>query len=67
MAGLYTNVADIGASGREPISQLTLQQLDGIFGAERNGGYDGFRWAPAGARSAKDDIRTETRVSVITR
>lgn len=102
MAGLYTKVADVGASGREPvlteyfsfyetfryppteiavatgahdvkggsyglvvfvhkdnpISQLTLQQLDGIFGSERNGGYDGFRWSPLAARSAREDIRT---------
>jgi phosphate transport system substrate-binding protein len=101
-AGLITGVADIGASGREPmlveleafhdstgtdlvqipvatgtldvkgstwtpvilvradnpIKGLTLRQLDGIFGAERTGGYEGYRWSPAAARSAREDIRT---------
>jgi phosphate transport system substrate-binding protein len=101
-AGLIAGVADIGASGREPmlveleafhdstgtdlvqipvatgtldvkgstwtpvilvradnpIQGLTLRQLDGIFGAERTGGYEGYRWSPAAARSAREDIRT---------
>jgi phosphate transport system substrate-binding protein len=102
MAGLFTGVADIGASGREPvlteyfsfyetfhyqpveipvatgafdvkggsyglvvfvhqdnpITQLTLKQLDGIFGSERTGGYDGFVWKPDAARGAQENIRT---------
>jgi len=41
-----------------PISQLTLAQLDGIFGAARSGGYQGTTWHPEAARSAKQDIRT---------
>jgi phosphate transport system substrate-binding protein len=41
-----------------PISKLTMKQLDGIFGAERTGGYEGFKWMPQRARSAQDDIRT---------
>ncbi|MDB5906434.1 MAG: Phosphate transport system substrate-binding protein [Massilia sp.] len=41
-----------------PISRLTMKQLDGIFGAERNGGLDGFKWIVKSARSARDDIRT---------
>ena len=41
-----------------PIAKLTMKQLDGIFGAARTGGYDGFRWMPQFARSARDDIRT---------
>ena len=41
-----------------PITKLTMKQLDGIFGAERTGGYDGYRWMPQLARSAKDNIRT---------
>ena len=102
MAGLFTGVADIGVSGREPVlteyfsfyetfryppveisvatgtyevkggsyglvvfvhkdnplTQLTLKQLDGIFGSERTGGYDGFVWKPDAARGAKENIRT---------
>ena len=41
-----------------PLAQLTLQQLDGIFGSERTGGYEGFVWKPENARSAKENIRT---------
>lgn len=41
-----------------PISQLTMQQLDGIFGAARTGGYQGTTWHPEVARTAASDIRT---------
>jgi phosphate transport system substrate-binding protein len=41
-----------------PLTQLTLQQLDGIFGAQRTGGLDGFKWSLAGARGPEGDIRT---------
>jgi phosphate transport system substrate-binding protein len=41
-----------------PISRLTMKQLDGIFGAERNGGLDGFKWIVKAARGADQNIRT---------
>ena len=41
-----------------PIKGLTMKQLDGIFGSERTGGYDGLVWRPERGRSAKDNIRT---------
>jgi phosphate transport system substrate-binding protein len=41
-----------------PLSRLTLQQLDGIFGAQRSGGWQGMEWSTDIARSDKDDIRT---------
>lgn len=41
-----------------PITQLTMKQLDGIFGAQRTGGFEGFKWVTKNARSAKEDIRT---------
>jgi phosphate transport system substrate-binding protein len=41
-----------------PLAQLTIQQLDGIFGSERTGGYEGYEWKPENARSAKENIRT---------
>ena len=41
-----------------PISKLTLAQLDGIFGAERDGGYQGTTWNTEIARGADKDIRT---------
>jgi phosphate transport system substrate-binding protein len=40
-----------------PISKLTMKQLDGIFGAERTGGMQGITWKPELARSAKENIR----------
>lgn len=41
-----------------PLSGLTLQQLDGIFGAQRTGGWDGVTWTTACARGANENIRT---------
>ena len=41
-----------------PIGGLTMRQIDGIFGAERSGGWHGTKWSTAGARGAADDIRT---------
>ncbi|HZU65339.1 MAG TPA: substrate-binding domain-containing protein [Novosphingobium sp.] len=40
-----------------PLNSLTVDQLDGIFGAARNGTLDGFVWSPQGARGADRDIR----------
>ena len=41
-----------------PIAQLTIEQLDGIFGAERTGGMRGFQWTPADGRGPDKNIRT---------
>lgn len=41
-----------------PISRLTLQQLDGIFGAQRTAGMRGFQWSPSDGRDAAGSIRT---------
>jgi phosphate transport system substrate-binding protein len=41
-----------------PISRLTLEELDGIFGAQRDGGWNGNAWDPAAARGAEKNIRT---------
>ena len=41
-----------------PLSQLSLPQLDRIFGAARTGGYQGTTWHPEVARLAKEDIKT---------
>src|SRR5260221_2025060 len=43
---------------RNPLTRLTMKQLDGIFGSERTGGWDGFVWSPAAARGAGENIRT---------
>jgi phosphate transport system substrate-binding protein len=41
-----------------PISQLTMEQLDGIFGAERSGGWNGLVWDTSVARGPEKNIRT---------
>lgn len=41
-----------------PLTEISIDQLDGVFGAERNGSLDGFVWSPAGARGSDKDIRT---------
>ncbi len=41
-----------------PISKLTMKQLDGIFGSERVAGLRGFKWTLQAGRSANEDIRT---------
>lgn len=41
-----------------PLAQLSLEQLDGIFGAQRDGGWDGLTWRTDWARGADKNIRT---------
>jgi phosphate transport system substrate-binding protein len=41
-----------------PIGKLTLDQLDGIFGAERTGGSHGNSWDPSAARGPEKNIRS---------
>jgi phosphate transport system substrate-binding protein len=41
-----------------PLRQLTLKQLDGIFGTVRTGGWKGLMWDTSAARSASENIRT---------
>jgi phosphate transport system substrate-binding protein len=47
-----------------PIQQLSMAQLDGIFGSERSGGFDDYVWTPKYARGAQDDIRTWGQVGL---
>jgi phosphate transport system substrate-binding protein len=42
-----------------PLSKLTMKQLDGIYGDQRTGGWQKIEWVEKGvARSAKENIRT---------
>jgi phosphate transport system substrate-binding protein len=41
-----------------PITKITLKQLDGIFGSERDGGWIGQGWHPELKRGADQDIRS---------
>jgi phosphate transport system substrate-binding protein len=41
-----------------PINQLTIDQLDGIFGSQRDGGWNGLTWDTSLARGPEKNIRT---------
>lgn len=41
-----------------PLTQLTLAQLDGIYGAQRTGGWQGLSWNRSVARGPEKNIRT---------
>ena len=41
-----------------PVAQLTLAQLDGIYGAQREGGWQGMKWERTAARDAAKNLRT---------
>ena len=48
----------IYVSKDNPIKGLTMDQLDGIFGEARTGGYRDFKYYPQYARGADKNIRT---------
>jgi phosphate transport system substrate-binding protein len=41
-----------------PLRKLSLEQIDGIFCAQRTGGWDGTQWSTAAARGPEGNIRT---------
>jgi phosphate transport system substrate-binding protein len=41
-----------------PITKVTMKDLDGIFGSVRDGGWVGSNWHPELKRGAEQDIRT---------
>src|SRR5262249_55526729 len=41
-----------------PLTHIALEQLDGIFGAERLGGWIGTDWHPEFARGPEKNLRT---------
>ncbi|MDD3180011.1 MAG: hypothetical protein PHQ04_06620 [Opitutaceae bacterium] len=54
----YSDAMCIFVNQDNPISQLTLKQLDGIFGAAREGGFVRNTWHPEFARGPEENIRT---------
>ena len=48
----------IYVSKDNPITQLTMKQLDGIFGSERTGAFAKLVWSPQLGRGADQNIRT---------
>jgi phosphate transport system substrate-binding protein len=47
-----------------PISKLTIEQLDGIFGAERSGAFQGVEWNTSVARGPEKNLRTWKQLGV---
>lgn len=47
-----------------PLAGLTLEQLDGIFGEQRTGGWQGRTWSTNGARGPQKNIRTWAALGV---
>ena len=47
-----------------PLAHLTMDQLDGIFGAQRTGGWVGTTWSTAVARGPEKNIRTWGQLGV---
>lgn len=43
---------------KNPLKGLTLEQIDGIFGEQRTGGWVGREWSTASARGPEKNIRT---------
>ena len=41
-----------------PLTGLTVAQLDGVFGAERSGGWEGTKWTMRNARGPEKNLRT---------
>ncbi len=41
-----------------PLAKLTVKQLDGVFGAERGGGWNALTWDETVAHAKADNIRT---------
>jgi phosphate transport system substrate-binding protein len=54
----WSDAMCIFVNRHNPISGLTLEQLDGIFGAARLGGWVGTAWHPEFARGTDRNIRT---------
>lgn len=40
-----------------PLNSISLEQIDGIFGSSRTGGWSGTRWNTAAARGEEGDLR----------
>ena len=47
-----------------PLAKMTVRQLDGVFGAQRGGGWSALSWIESAARPAGENIRTWDRVGL---
>ena len=56
--GGWQNSFDIIVNEANPLKGISMTQLDGVFGAERDGGWVGTNWRPDLARGPEKNIRT---------
>ncbi|MFI5357281.1 MAG: PstS family phosphate ABC transporter substrate-binding protein [Opitutales bacterium] len=54
----WANTPVIIVNHRNPLSRISLEELDRVFGAERNGGWVGTTWHPEFMRGPEQNIRT---------
>jgi len=54
----WQNSLAVIVNAANPITQVTLRQLDGMFGSQRSGGWLRTTWHPEFARGPEGDIRT---------
>jgi len=56
--GGWENSYTILVNQANPIKGISMQQLDGVFGSARDGGWVGTNWRPDFARGPEGNIRT---------
>jgi phosphate transport system substrate-binding protein len=56
--GGWENSFDIIVNDGNPLKGISMEQLDGVFGSERDGGWVGTNWRPDLARGPEKNIRT---------
>ncbi len=49
---------------KNPLDGLTLDQIDGVYGAERTGGWVGTKWTTDAARGPEKNLRTWGQLGV---
>ena len=54
----WSNSFAILVNAQNPLSKITVDQLDGVFGAARDGGWIGTNWHTDHARGPEQNIRT---------
>ncbi|MDD3179063.1 MAG: substrate-binding domain-containing protein [Opitutaceae bacterium] len=54
----WANTPVIIVNIKNPLTKISMEELDGVFGAERNGGWQGTTWHPEYKRGPEKNIRT---------
>lgn len=54
----WMNTMAIIVAKDNPLTEINMDQLDGIFGSQRVGGWDGTTWITSAARGPEKNIRT---------